>query len=633
MSNNSNKSGGASAWARPLTKGGNSSGGGGGGGWGNRGGGGGGGSTGSGAAGQRPPPGMERKDFGNNNNRSSNTTSGGWGNRGAANNNSGGGGGGGYVKKSFPPPSSTNSASGSGNAAATTAAAANNKKDILRERFLHLILSMIGQTVTVTTTSNQILEGVFHTFSPFNTAVNKEMRNVYVIKACRTVQPGTDAKGSVEEGSTVLIPSYKVVSVQVKSMRLDAANAAEKQASTVSSASEDPFQTDSQISGGKGGNQGLVAASSVWTSAGDGSVVGGGALDSSAAAPAAATSGGRFGGADALNWRSAASTSRSEIKSAPPSGGVAHVADGGLKGGIGEWDQFAANKEKFNVKATYDENLYTTTLDVDAIDHSKRAAAERLANEIEGTVSTNIHVAQERGQKIMGDYDDEDLYSGVLTKDLKARVVPGSEKKEAKAAAAGGKVMNYAAAANAAAKKEAAKNDVVGEKAEKKASTPDLSKASSEEKKVEEPAAEKAAKGDKVSTDKKEDDDKDKKDSDKKSEETKKPASKLRANAPSFKLNVSAKEWKPTFTVPAPAAPPAAPSGAPPQQPPPPQMDPSMQQHPGEYPGAAGHPMMGQMGHHPGGPGFAPMHGESSIKLYSFLNFLFFFVWSTDYLL
>jgi len=31
-----------------------------------------------------------------------------------------------------------------------------------------------------------------------------------------------------------------------------------------------------------------------------------------------------------------------------------------LNGRIGEWDQFQANKQQFGVKASFDENLYTT---------------------------------------------------------------------------------------------------------------------------------------------------------------------------------------------------------------------------------------------------------------------------------
>lgn len=134
---------------------------------------------------------------------------------------------------------------------------------------------------------------------------------------------------------------------------------------------------------------------------------------------------------------------------------------GGLDGSIGDWDQFSANEKKFNVKASFDENLYTTKLDFSSINPYQRAEAERIAKEIESTSSTNMHVAEERNQAIATDYDEEDRYSGVLTKDLKARVfirspaaaAPAVVKSEKAVAVEVGKVMNYAAAAQAAAKK------------------------------------------------------------------------------------------------------------------------------------------------------------------------------------
>ena len=449
---NSNRSGGNSRFDPVQNRPTSSSGGGGG-----RGGGGSQGQGGSSMAG-RPPPGMDGRS-------KSSGGGGGWGS------SRGGGSGGGQERrdsngysgpsaaKRGPSPTPDNDANTSG-----------GNSNILRDRFLHLILSMVGHTVTLTSTSGQVLEGVLHTFTPFDSAaLNDEMRNVYILKACRVIKKGDNENGSrhIEEGSTVVVPCGKVASVQVKSMRMDALaiNAADPAARSESAGAAaagggDPFQTDSQISGGRGGTQSLVAAGSAWTSAGDGG--GGGGSKDAGTAPASGAAGGggavnRFGGkvkgADALNWRSASASSRSpsdrQIKSAPTSGGV----DGNLRGSIGDWDQFSANAKKFNVKASYDENLYTTKLDTTNIDDGKRREAERIAKEIESTVSTNIHVAEERGQKIMVDYDEEDLYSGVLTKDLKAREVPATDNSDT-SKQKGGKVMNYAAAASQGKKEE-----------------------------------------------------------------------------------------------------------------------------------------------------------------------------------
>jgi len=78
------------------------------------------------------------------------------------------------------------------------------------------------------------------------------------------------------------------------------------------------------------------------------------------------------------------------------------------------WDQFETNRRLFNVKDTYDENLYTKKLDLKSMTSEQIAMADRLAREIEGTVSTNIHLQEERGQAPEGDWDEEDRFSGVL---------------------------------------------------------------------------------------------------------------------------------------------------------------------------------------------------------------------------
>jgi hypothetical protein len=82
--------------------------------------------------------------------------------------------------------------------------------------------------------------------------------------------------------------------------------------------------------------------------------------------------------------------------------------------GIGNWDQFEANDRLYNVKTTYDENLYTKRLNLRDFTAEQIEQAERYAREIEGTRSTNIHLQEERGQVMERDVDEEDLYSGVI---------------------------------------------------------------------------------------------------------------------------------------------------------------------------------------------------------------------------
>ena len=64
----------------------------------------------------------------------------------------------------------------------------------------------------------------------------------------------------------------------------------------------------------------------------------------------------------------------------------------------GAWDQFKANEQLFGLKSDYDENIYTTKIDRSNPSYREReAAAIRLAQDIEGTSTSNAHVREERG--------------------------------------------------------------------------------------------------------------------------------------------------------------------------------------------------------------------------------------------
>lgn len=80
----------------------------------------------------------------------------------------------------------------------------------------------------------------------------------------------------------------------------------------------------------------------------------------------------------------------------------------------GNWNQFEANKRLYNVKSSYDENLYTKKLDKSLLSQEQIQLAESIAKAIEHSTSTNIHLLEERGQAVQHDMDEEDLYSGVM---------------------------------------------------------------------------------------------------------------------------------------------------------------------------------------------------------------------------
>lgn len=76
----------------------------------------------------------------------------------------------------------------------------------------------------------------------------------------------------------------------------------------------------------------------------------------------------------------------------------------------GAWDQFKANEQLFGLKSDYDENIYTTRIDRTKPSYREHeAAAARIAEEIEGTLTSNAHVREERGMiDEDGDLDEEE---------------------------------------------------------------------------------------------------------------------------------------------------------------------------------------------------------------------------------
>lgn len=73
------------------------------------------------------------------------------------------------------------------------------------------------------------------------------------------------------------------------------------------------------------------------------------------------------------------------------------------------WDQFAENERRFGLTTDYDENMYTTTIDKSHPNYQQRmAVAEKAAREIERSVPTTAHVAEERVMDFAGGDDQRD---------------------------------------------------------------------------------------------------------------------------------------------------------------------------------------------------------------------------------
>ncbi|KAJ3967566.1 hypothetical protein EV361DRAFT_929974 [Lentinula raphanica] len=93
------------------------------------------------------------------------------------------------------------------------------------------------------------------------------------------------------------------------------------------------------------------------------------------------------------------------------------------------WDQFTTNEKLFGVKATYDEDAYTTKLDRSAPEYKERAReAQKIADEILGAASSNPHVAEERNQALDDSgVNEEDKY-GAVVRGTNAYIPPGARK-------------------------------------------------------------------------------------------------------------------------------------------------------------------------------------------------------------
>ncbi|CAM0943296.1 unnamed protein product [Alopecurus aequalis] len=79
------------------------------------------------------------------------------------------------------------------------------------------------------------------------------------------------------------------------------------------------------------------------------------------------------------------------------------------------WDQFETNAALFGVKSTFNEDLYTTKLERGPHMRELEKHASRIAREIEGEDTEDLHLAEERGLHVDEDleHDEEIKYSAV----------------------------------------------------------------------------------------------------------------------------------------------------------------------------------------------------------------------------
>ncbi|XWS18834.1 hypothetical protein CRYUN_Cryun32bG0079100 [Craigia yunnanensis] len=74
------------------------------------------------------------------------------------------------------------------------------------------------------------------------------------------------------------------------------------------------------------------------------------------------------------------------------------------------WDQFETNQKLFGVKSTFNEELYTTKLERGPQTRELEKEAMRIAREIEGEETQDLHLAEERGFDLHDSFDlDEEM--------------------------------------------------------------------------------------------------------------------------------------------------------------------------------------------------------------------------------
>ena len=502
------------------------------------------------------------------------------------------------ARESTMPSSSTKQSQTPASSNSQKAFSSNGEEELKnRDRSLHMFLVLLGHKVVCHLKSGVVLEGILRTSTPF--ATNQERHSfVYLLMRTRVL---SGDKSNIKPGATVTVPMDQVIQMhipQVKFSTLLQNSKAPGGTSTTSGSSSGPNGfADGEISGGRhsdklSNDRSLQAAGSAWTSGS-----GPGTSLSASSAPR-------------LNKRAEALQGKGGGGGNATGGGG---GGGGLQGSIGAWDQFQANETLFNVHASYDETVYTTPLDKSQLDASKIKRAEQLAKEIEAAPSANVHLQQERNQSVMGDYDEEDLHSGVVREvktptgnasNGKASESKGSantSKKSDDSAASGNKKttsgsdqtpMNYAKAVQQKQTLEAEKQALEAE--DKKKDEIETEKNTELEGKEEAPVTETAQQAQEekvkdavpptpdetktaatsISSATKEDGSIDTSAAAAESTEDEKhqtgqkqsasTGSKLNANAKEFRLNINAKSFTPSFAAPAPPPPEA--HAQPPQQ-------------------------------------------------------------------
>ncbi|XP_073013475.1 polyadenylate-binding protein-interacting protein 4-like [Typha latifolia] len=95
------------------------------------------------------------------------------------------------------------------------------------------------------------------------------------------------------------------------------------------------------------------------------------------------------------------------------------------------WDQFQTNETLFGVKSTFNEELYTTKLERGPRMRDLEREASRIAREIEGEETEDLHLAEERGIYFDEEFDlDEEIRYSAVCRDVDGSRFQENEKSD-----------------------------------------------------------------------------------------------------------------------------------------------------------------------------------------------------------
>ena len=99
---------------------------------------------------------------------------------------------------------------------------------------------------------------------------------------------------------------------------------------------------------------------------------------------------------------------------------------------VDEWDQFAENEKRFHVKASFEEEKYTTELDMNTLSTQQIRRAEQLEKEIKQLPSGgNYHLREDRDQfRNVEELNEDEAYSKVLTAKIEANTDAAAKRKQ-----------------------------------------------------------------------------------------------------------------------------------------------------------------------------------------------------------